>query len=99
MTAEEIAVWALLAAAAVIVLACSVGVVVATGVYPRLHYTAPAAVLAPIPVTAAVLLEEGVSSSSVKAILIALTLLVTNPILVHATARAEWMRKEEEKEA
>jgi multisubunit Na+/H+ antiporter MnhG subunit len=83
-----VAVWALLAAAAAVVVACSIGVAVMPGVYTRLHFTGPAAVLAPAAVAAAVVIREGVGSSSAAALLVALTLIVTNPILVHATARA-----------
>lgn len=81
-------VWILLSAATLVVALCCAGVAATRGVYARLHFTAPAAILAPVAVSTAVFVEEGISSSSVKALLVALTLLVTNPILVHATARA-----------
>ena len=88
MSARDLAVWALLAAASAVVVASCIGVVAMPGVYSRLHFTGPAAVLAPVAVAAAVLVRHGVDSSSVAALLVALTLLVTNPVLVHATARA-----------
>ena len=54
---------------------------------------------------AAIVVNEGFSSAGVKAILVALALLVTNPVLTHATARAarirqfgEWTVQEAEEE-
>ena len=106
MGAGDIAVWALLALAAAIVVASCIGVAVMPGVYSRLHFTGPAATLAPAAVAAAVVVRHGIDSSSVAALLVALTLLVTNPILVHATARdvrihesgGEWRLRPHERE-
>jgi multisubunit Na+/H+ antiporter MnhG subunit len=41
-----------------------------------------------------VLVEEPLSSAGIKAVLIALIMLATGPILVHATARAARVRKQ-----
>jgi len=88
VSAADVAVWALLAAASAVVVASSIGVAAMRGVYGRLHFTAPASTLAPVAVAAAVLVRHGIDSSSVTALLVALTLLVTNPVVAHATARA-----------
>jgi multicomponent Na+:H+ antiporter subunit G len=62
-------------------------------VYARLHAAAPANILPPIAVAVAIFVSEGLSQSSVKAILIALVLLITSPVISHATARAAWNRQ------
>ena len=73
--------------------------------YDRLHYTTPAAVVAPVAIAAAVVLEERLSAAGIKAVLIALVLVLTNPVLGHATARAarirefgQWTIRDEERE-
>ena len=88
MSTGDIVIWALLSAATAVVLISSLGVLVMPGVYGRLHFTGPPAVLAPVALAAAVIVRHGIDSSSVAGLLVALTLLVTNPVLVHATARA-----------
>jgi monovalent cation/proton antiporter MnhG/PhaG subunit len=74
-------------------LGCAVGVLVMRDVYDRLHYTAPATALGPPAIAAAIVLRESFSQAGVKAILVALALLVTNPVLTHATARAARVRE------
>src|SRR5947208_5893700 len=77
---------------AVELLSC-LGVVAMGNIYDRLHYTAPAATLGAALIAAAVLLHEGYSSSSAKAILVAAFLAGVNPVIVHATARAAHLRE------
>jgi monovalent cation/proton antiporter MnhG/PhaG subunit len=84
-------------------LGCAVGVLVMRDAYDRLHYTAPATTLGPLAIAAAIVVQESFSQAGVKAILVALALLVTNPVLTHATARAarvrrhgEWLVREDE---
>ncbi|MBA2425760.1 MAG: monovalent cation/H(+) antiporter subunit G [Actinobacteria bacterium] len=72
-------------------LAC-LGVMVMTSAYDRLHFTAPATTIGPLAIAAAVIIEESLSTAGVKAILIAGLLLVVNPVLTHATARAGGIR-------
>jgi len=52
-----------------------------------------------------VVLEERLSAAGIKAVLVAIVLVTTNPVLGHATARAarirqfgEWTVREEERE-
>ena len=105
MSARDLAVVALLVLGVGITLLSCVGVLVMRNPYDRLHYTAPAAVLAPVAIAAAVVLEERLSAAGIKAVLVALVLVATNPVLGHATARAarirqfgEWMVREEERQ-
>jgi len=75
-----------MAVAAVLLTAC--GLLLSRNVYQRLHYLAPASTLGVVCVAAAILIREGFSQSSVKAVITASILFVMNPILTHATARA-----------
>jgi multicomponent Na+:H+ antiporter subunit G len=87
VTLREIVVWALvIAAGALQVLAC-LGVLLMRDAYDRLHYTAPSA-LGGLCAAGAVLCAGGWSLIALKALLLAAILLVTAPVLTHATARA-----------
>jgi monovalent cation/proton antiporter MnhG/PhaG subunit len=74
-------------------LACCVGVLVMRDAYDRLHYTAPATTIGPLAIAAAIVLQESLSAAGIKALLVALALLITNPVLTHATARAARVRE------
>ena len=89
MTAVRI----LLAFGTAVVVYSVVGVLLARNVYPRLHYTGPAATLGAFAIAAAVVVREGLSQAGIKAVLAALIIAVTNPILAHATARAARIRE------
>jgi multicomponent Na+:H+ antiporter subunit G len=68
------------------VLSC-LGVVLMRDALERLHYTATAG-LAGCCLAAAVVVEEGPSLIGIKAVLLAAFLLVSTPVLSHATGRA-----------
>ena len=76
-----------------IVLSCA-GLLSGREALDRLHFTAPAATIAPACFVVAVLIEEPLSSAAVKAVLVALVLFVTEPVLSHAIARAARVREE-----
>jgi len=92
LSPRELAVLALLALGVGVTLLSCLGVLVMRDAYDRLHYTAPAGVLAPPAIAAAVVLEERLSAAGIKAVLVALVLVATNPVLGHATARAARIR-------
>jgi monovalent cation/proton antiporter MnhG/PhaG subunit len=73
----------------------TLGVLVMRDALDRLHFTAPAATLAPVCFAAAVLVEEPLSSAGIKAVLVALVIVATTPVLSHATARAARIRQED----
>ena len=105
MSAAGLAVAALLALGVAVTWLSCLGVLLMRDPYDRLHYTAPASALAPVPIAAAVVVTEGLSAAGIKALLIALVLVGTNPVLGHATARAarirqfgEWRVQEDERE-
>jgi monovalent cation/proton antiporter MnhG/PhaG subunit len=61
--------------------------------YDQLHFTGPATVIAPVALAAAVLVEEPLSSAGVKAVLVALIMVASGPVVLHATARASRVRE------
>jgi multicomponent Na+:H+ antiporter subunit G len=71
---------------------CSIGVLVMRGPYARLHFTAPAG-LGALMLAVAVLLREGFSLIGDKALLLAVFVLLTSPVLSHVTARAAYIRE------
>jgi monovalent cation/proton antiporter MnhG/PhaG subunit len=93
MSPRGVLVAALLVVGVGVTLAACVGVLVMRDAYDRLHYTAPATTIAPLAIAAAIVLEERLSAAGIKALLVALALLVTNPVLTHATARAARIRQ------
>jgi monovalent cation/proton antiporter MnhG/PhaG subunit len=74
-------------------LGCCVGVVVMRDAYDKLHYTGPAAILGPLAFAVAIVIREGLSQAGVKALLVAVLLALTNPVLAHATGRALYIRQ------
>ena len=105
MSPGDLAVIVLLALGVAVTWVSCLGVLAMRDPYDRLHYTGPAAVLAPVAIAAAVVVEEGLSAAGIKALLIAFVLVTTNPVLGHATARAarirefgEWTVRAEERE-
>jgi monovalent cation/proton antiporter MnhG/PhaG subunit len=71
----------------------ALGLLASSDPYDQLHFTAPATVIAPVALAAAVLVEEPLSSAGIKSVLVAITLLITGPVLVHATGRAARIRE------
>jgi monovalent cation/proton antiporter MnhG/PhaG subunit len=71
-----------------------VGVLVAADVFSRLHYIGPAGIFGPSALALAVVIDEGpLSQAGLKSILVALLLLALSPVLIHATARAAYVRE------
>jgi multicomponent Na+:H+ antiporter subunit G len=79
---------ALLIAGTALTVACSIGVLVMPTVYDRIHYLGPVSVVVPVLIAAAVVVDQGLSPLGIKAMLVALLLATTGPIVGHATARA-----------
>jgi len=69
-------------------LVCCVGLVVARTVFDRLHFVAAATTAGPFLILAALLVREGLSTQGLESIAAVALLLLANPVLVHALARA-----------
>ena len=76
----------LVAGTAIAVVAC-LGVLLMDDALDRLHYTG-ALTAAALLIGAAVLVQESFSLIGDRAVIVAVLILVTNPVLTHATARA-----------
>ena len=93
MSAGELAVDVLLAVGVASALMGALGLLATRDPYDQLHFTGPATVIGPVVISAAVLVEEPLSSAGIKSVLVALIMLSTGPVLVHATARAARVRE------
>jgi monovalent cation/proton antiporter MnhG/PhaG subunit len=94
VSAAEGVVWALLVVGVAAQLLAVVGVLVAADVYDRLHFIGPGSILGPFALALAIVLDEGpFSQAGLKSMLVALLLLGLSPVLVHATARAAYVRE------
>lgn len=93
MNALDVAVAVLLALGVASALMGALGLLASRDPYDQLHFTGPATVISPVAIAAAVLLEEPLSSAGIKALLVALIMLATGPVLIQATARAARVRE------
>ncbi len=89
----DLAIRILVGAAVTAALFSTVGLLVMEDVNEKLHYLAPPATVSIGLIAVAVVLQEGASQASVKAVLCAFVFFVTNPVVTHATARAARIRK------
>jgi monovalent cation/proton antiporter MnhG/PhaG subunit len=85
---REIITDVLLALAVLTVAASAVGLIVMPDAYARLHYVTPAAVVAPVLVTLAIFVREGLDVNTGETVLMLVFMLVAAPYLSHATIRA-----------
>ena len=93
MTPTSVVVGILLIIAVGVALASCLGVLVMDDAYDKLHYLGPASIAGPLCVAAAVVLTEGLSQAGIKALMTAGLLIVSSPVLAHATARALYIRQ------
>lgn len=78
----------LLGLAVLTVAASSLGLLVMPDAATRLHYVTPAAVVAPVFVTLAVLVRQGLDVNTGQTVLMLVFMLIAAPYLSHATIRA-----------
>ena len=94
MSAHGIVADVLLGLAAVVVLVSSAGILVMRDAYQKLHYVAPIAVVAPVIVALAVLVQSGWTENSGETWLGLLFMVAGGPFLAHATIRAARIREQ-----
>ncbi len=79
--------------AVAVVLASSAGLLVMRGAYRKLHYVTPVALVAPLLVGLAILVQSGWSGNSAQTWLALLFVVIAAPFLSHATIRAARIRE------
>ena len=89
---------ALLALAALTVLLSAVGIAVMPDALARLHYVTPAGVVAPVLVTLAVFVREGLDSNTGMTVIALVFMVAVSPYLSHATLRAIRARSDDARE-
>jgi multicomponent Na+:H+ antiporter subunit G len=92
VSARDLIEYVLLTLGVGIELMCALGVLVMRNVYDRLHYVGAAA-FGVLLVALAVLVRDSFSVIADKALLVAVLILATGPIMSHATARALRVRE------
>jgi multisubunit Na+/H+ antiporter MnhG subunit len=92
MTREVVA-GILLGLAALIVLGASIGVLVMPGAAAKLHFVTPAALVAPVLVTLAIIAAAGLTENSGETVVALVFLVIAGPFLSHATIRAIRVRE------
>jgi multicomponent Na+:H+ antiporter subunit G len=90
---RDVVVWVLVGVGVAVQLFAAVGVLLMRDALDRLHYVG-ASVVGVTCVCAAVVVADGPSVIALKALLTAAFLLVTGPVLAHATARAIHLHRE-----
>jgi multicomponent Na+:H+ antiporter subunit G len=70
----------------------AVGMLVMKDFYQRLHFLGPPSTLSIFLVAAAIVIQEGASQAATKALLSAVALVLINPVVTHAMARAARIR-------
>ena len=93
MKAHDLAIGVLVSLGVTGELLCCLGLVVMRDVYDRLHYAMAATTVPPFLLAVAVVVEEGWTQPGINALIVALALFVTNPVVAHATARAAKSRR------
>ena len=83
----------LLGLAVAVVISASVGVLVMRDPYQKLHFVTPAALIAPILVTLAVLVRMGLTENTAETCVALGFMVIAGPFLSHATVRAIRIRE------
>lgn len=96
MTFQDALVIALLVIGVLAFALTAVGVYLFREVYDQIHFLSPGSLIGAFAIPAAVLLKEGFNQLGVKSIAVGLLLLLANPVLTHATARAARVRRKQQ---
>jgi multisubunit Na+/H+ antiporter MnhG subunit len=85
---REVVTDVLLGLATLTVVLSAVGILVMPDAFARLHYVTPAAVVAPVLVTLAIFVREGLDSNTGQTVIALVFMVAVSPFLSHATLRA-----------
>ena len=91
--ARDVAADVLLGLAVVIVAGAALGVLLMRDAYAKLHFVTPAALVAPVLVTLAVLVRMGLDQNTGETCLALFFMVIAGPYLSHATVRAIRVRE------
>ena len=94
MIARDVCADVLLGLAVLIVASASLGVLLMRDAYQKLHFVTPAALVAPVLVALAVLVQAGLDENTGETCVALLFLAVAGPYLSHATMRAIRVREQ-----
>ena len=83
----------LLGSAVVVVAASALGIAIMPDAYAKLHYVTPAAVVAPVLVTLAIFVSEGLDVNTGETVVALVFMIAAAPFLSHATIRAMRVRE------
>jgi monovalent cation/proton antiporter MnhG/PhaG subunit len=89
---RDVVIDVLLGLAVLTVAAAALGVAVMPDAYARLHYVTPAAIVAPVFVTLAIFVREGLDENTGETVVALFFMIVAAPFLSHATIRAMRVR-------
>lgn len=89
---RDVVIDVLLGLAVLTVAGAALGVAVMPDAYARLHYVTPAAIVAPVLVTLAIFVREGLDENTGETVLALFFMIVAAPFLSHATIRAMRVR-------
>ncbi len=92
--AKALLVDVLLGLAVAVELVCCIGLVAMPNLLDRLHFLTPAASLGPVLVAGAVVAKEALDHQGIVAVVVAVLLSVSGPVVGHATARADRVRRD-----
>jgi len=91
--ARDVVAYLLLGLAVVVVAGAGLGVLLMRDAYSKLHFVTPAALVAPVLVTLALLVRSGLNENTGETCLALVFLVVAGPYLSHATMRAIRVRE------
>ena len=91
--ARDVAAYLLLGLVVLIVAGAGLGILLMRDAYQKLHFVTPAALVAPVLVTLALLVRSGLNENTGETCLALVFLVIAGPYLSHATMRAIRVRE------
>jgi multicomponent Na+:H+ antiporter subunit G len=91
--ARDVVAYVLLGLAVAVVAGAGLGILLMRDAYQKLHFVTPAALVAPVLVTLALLVRSGLNENTGETCLALVFLVIAGPYLSHATMRAIRVRE------
>lgn len=91
--ARDVVAYLLLGLAVLVVAGAGLGILLMRDAYQKLHFVTPAALVAPVLVTLALLVRSGLNENTGETCLALVFLVIAGPYLSHATMRAIRVRE------